>query len=223
MATSNISGRRANIGGSPTPTRITWLPAPFAIKSIKRNCWILPGNKPLKGPVVRKTQNDDSLRKIAPFITVDPLNDKEGKPLEDYLDEVNDEYALALNPYVDDPVAYLAYLPILENKEVVVVPKQRNCLPVVTACEDLFGINRKELMDLRFQMYCMYMTFRHTLNDGNISHHTRIMNERMLEMLVHESSAYAGMVRYFQTKPLGDLPWDFNIVRPAALTRPAAI
>lgn len=184
---------------------------------------ILPGNKALKGPAIKHTQTDTSLEKTAPFITVDPVNDLEGMPLEKYIEDINGEYALVINPYFEDPADYLAYLPILENKEVVVVAAQPEHQPVVKACEDLFGINRKELMDLRFQWYCIYMTFRHTLHDINISEATRTMNQNMLNRLMADASAYAGMIRYLQTRPVADLPWDFNIVPSPMIARPAAV
>jgi hypothetical protein len=173
---------------------------------------ILPGNQALKGPPIKNTHTNKKLEQIAPFITVDPVNDVEGMRLEDYMEEINSEYALVINPYFEDPSDYLAYLPILENKEIVVVAAHTDHLPVVKSCEDLFGINRKELMDLRFQWYCMYMTFRHTLEDPNISNSTRTMNQNMLNSMTQDSSPYAGMIRYFQKKPLTDLPWDFDIV-----------
>lgn|GEM_PF-427174 len=175
---------------------------------------ILSGNKPMKGPRIIASQTDKSLERMAPQLTVDPVNDHEGMPLAKLQNSMNAEYALAINPYFEDPSDYLAYLPILENKEVVVVPTQSRHRPVVEACESLFGINRQELMDLRFQWYCIYMTFRHTAEASNIPTPIRTMNENMVQSLVHDSSAYAGMIRYFQTKPLAALPWDFNIVVP---------
>jgi hypothetical protein len=56
------------------------------------------------------------------------------------------------------------------------------------------------------------MTYRHTLADPGISANTKLMNEARLTQLRSDKSAYAGMIRYFDTKNLDDLPWDFTIL-----------
>lgn len=165
----------------------------------------------LAGVQITKTMTDADLEILAPLLTVDPVDDKKGRKLKDFEKELRSEKALLVNPYTDDPTTFFAYLPILENKEVVIIANKTKYQKVVKACEDLFGLNRKELMDFRFQWYCNYMTYRHTLSDTGISQNTRLMTENRLLDMRSDESPYAGMIRYFETKNLEELPWDYNI------------
>lgn len=168
--------------------------------------------KQLKGPTIAAAMTDADLENLAPTLTVDPIDDTQGKKLQDFIKEVKKEKALLINPYFDDPAVYFAYKPILENNEVVVVPTKPKYENIIKACENLFGLNRKELLDLRFEKYCLYMTLRHTMTDNGISANTRQMTENRLAEMQSNKSAYAGMIRYFETKQLSELPWDFNIL-----------
>jgi uncharacterized protein (TIGR02646 family) len=163
------------------------------------------------GPSITATMTDEELEVLAPKLTVDPINNADGKDLEEFKNEHQSEKPLIINPYLDDPATYFAYQPILGNNEVLVVPAKVKYKKVIKACEDLFGLNRPELRDLRFQQYCFYMTFRHTLADSGISAGTRAMCQARLTQMSSGRSAYAGMIRYFETVPLEALPWDFNI------------
>ena len=166
----------------------------------------------LAGIQITPAISDAALQTLAPTLTVDPVNDTQGKELKNFTKELQKEKALLINPYFDDPSVYFAYKPIVENKEVVIIPTKTKYEKVIKICEDLFGLNRKELLDLRFQRYCLYMTLRHTLTDTAISANTRLMSQNRLNEMTADKSAYAGMVRYFDTKKLGELPWDYNIL-----------
>lgn len=166
----------------------------------------------LKGIEITPTMSDSELKSLAPALTVDPVDDNQGKKLNDFIKEIKKEKALLVNPYFDDPSVYFAYKPILENKEVAVVATKSKYEKIIKACENLFGLNRKELLDLRFQQYCLYMTLRHTLSDNTISANIKLMSQNRLTEMRVDKSAYAGMIRFFDTKTLNQLPWDFNIL-----------
>lgn len=168
--------------------------------------------KQLQGLQISTAMNDSVLESFAGTLTVDTVDDNQGKKLKDFLKEIKKEKALLVNPYFDDPSIYFAYKPILENKEVVIVATKPKYEKIIKACEDLFGLNRTELLDLRFQQYCLYMTLRHTLADDAISANTRIMSQNRLVEMTADKSAYAGMIRYFDKKTLNQLLWDFNIL-----------
>jgi hypothetical protein len=174
----------------------------------------------LSGPAVGAHSSDAALEQLAPLMTVDPVTDTAGMQLQDFIDGINKEYALIVNPYFEDPAEYFAYKPILENSEVVIIPAKDEYKQVIKACEDLFGINRQELMDLRFQWYCLYMTFRHTAADPGLSPNTKKMNTNRLKEMTQDFSPYAGMIRFFETKELAGLPWDFDIEVTGGLTAP---
>lgn len=168
--------------------------------------------KQLKGITVKSTMSDTQLEQLAPLLTVDPVDDIQGMPMKDYVKELKKEKALLVNPYYEDPAKFIAYKPVLETREVVVVPSKPAHAAIVKACENLFGMNRKELMDLRFQRYTMYMTLKHTLNEPVLSANIRTAVQNRLADMVSDKAAYAGMVRYFETRALSSLPWDFSIV-----------
>ena len=109
--------------------------------------------------------SDEQLETLAPRLTVDPINESEGMSYQEFEDSLLSEWALLVHPYFDEPSEYYAYKAILETKEVHVVPAQKQYADLIEAAEELFGINRTELLDLRFQWYCLYMTYRHTLDD----------------------------------------------------------
>lgn len=172
---------------------------------------ILNENAPMPGPVVTANLTDEQLKQMAPWITVDPVDDANGMHLTDFIELMNNEHSLIINPYYQDPSRYLAYLPILENKEVVVTPTMNAYKPVIKACEDLFGINRKELMDLRFTLYRNYMTFKYTLLSTKLEEPFKQEIRNRITEMTDASSPYAGMIRYFETCELSTLPWDFDI------------
>lgn len=168
-------------------------------------------NPAMKGPVVKSNYTDTKLNSMAPAITVDPVDDAAGMSLAELEEAMSGEFPLLIHPYFEDPAEYLAYQPILANKEVVVVPTRSEYAPVVEACESYFGINRKELMDLRFEHYCTYMTFKHTLTLPGLPAHFKTMLGNRIHELQADGSRYAGMIRYLETQPLASLPWDFNL------------
>lgn len=168
-------------------------------------------SKQLKGIQLSATMTDQQLAALANNLTVDPVDDTAGQRLKDHLKELKSEKALLINPYFDDPAKFLAYQPILETREVVVVPTKSNYSKVVKACENLFGINRQELMDLRFQTYTMYMTLRHTLAEPSLQAHLRTAAQNRINDMVADQSPYAGMIRYFEKRNLASLAWDFGI------------
>lgn len=168
-------------------------------------------NTIMKGPGVKASDTDTDLQAIAAHITPDPVNDSTGMPLADLLAAMNEEFALLPDPYIEDPAVYLAYKPVLANKEMMVVPAKPTHAPVVKACEDFFGINRKELLDLRFQHYCTYMTYKYTLTVTGLPAQISGMVTKRLNELNADGSAYAGMIRYLETQALSSLPWDFDL------------
>jgi uncharacterized protein (TIGR02646 family) len=168
-------------------------------------------NPAMKGPNILATDTDAQLLALAPSITPDPLNDAQGMPMASFIKAMDSEFALLIDPYVEDPALYLAYKPIIANKEVLVVPTKPAYKNIIKACEEFFGINRQELMDLRFQHYCLYMTYKHMLTLQNLPVQFRNMITHRLNELQKDGSQYAGMVRYLETLSLTSLPWDFDL------------
>lgn len=176
-------------------------------------------SKKLAGPAIRSNHSDNKLEQLAATITPDPVDSTLGVNYLDFENELKEEGALLVHPYFDDPEEYYAYKPILETQEVHIVPAKPKYKDVVKASNELFGINRTELLDLRFQWYCIYMTYRHTLADTGINANTRLMNQNRINEMLNGHLAYTGMVRYFQKQNLNDLPWRFDIIASSELAR----
>ena len=163
------------------------------------------------GPVIKKSMNDSQLVALAKKMTVDPVTDGAGMPMKKFLDTLKKERALIVNPYFQDPAEYFAYKPILANKEIIVLPLKPAHKAIVAACEKFYGINRQELRDERFRHYATYITYKYTLQASGIPAKLRKSIGRRLAEMQDGSLRYTGMIRYFETKKLEDLPWDFGL------------
>ena len=170
-----------------------------------------PAAQLMPGPQILGTMTDADLDALAATLTVDPVTDAEGMPLANFTNLHRAEKARILNPYYDDPEKHLAYQPILTNQEVLVVPRTPADELIVKACEKLYGVNRKELKKHRFQWYANYMTLRHTLDMLVAGTPVWQANKNRLAEMSQPFSPYVGMVRYFDTLALADIPWDFNL------------
>jgi uncharacterized protein (TIGR02646 family) len=170
-------------------------------------------------PVVKSNFSDEALKKLAEKMTSDAVNAVDGMSYEEFNRLHTEEGALLVHPYFENPEIYFAYRPILSAQEVHVVPAKPQYEDVVKAAEEMFGVNRTELLDLRFQWYSLYMTFRHTLADQSISQNVRTMNQLRLDAMLIGSQPYTGMVRYFQNQQLADLPWRFDMLVEPQLFR----
>lgn len=69
--------------------------------------------KQLKGIRVTRRMVDSTLENLAATLTVDPVDDAQGRRIADFQSEVNGETALLVNPYFDDPDEFFAYHPVL--------------------------------------------------------------------------------------------------------------
>jgi uncharacterized protein (TIGR02646 family) len=163
------------------------------------------------GPVIKPLMSDSQLVKLAKEMTVDPVKDSAGMPLKKFLETLKKERALILNPYFENPADYFAYKPILKNKEVVVVPLKPAHKAIVEACNRFYGINRQELRDERYRHYATYMTYRYTLSASGLPARLKKQVTRRIAEMTAGPLRYTGMIRYFETKALEDLPWDFGL------------
>ncbi len=168
-------------------------------------------NSRMPGLSVAATHTDEQLLAMAAALTPDPVDDTAGMPRQELHKAMAAEFSLLIDPYFEDPAEYLAYKPVLVNKEIVVVATKPAYEPVVEACNDFFGINRKELLDMRFQHYCTYMTYKHLLTLTSLPAQHRTMLQNRLKELTADGSRYAGMIRFLETKALTSLPWDFDL------------
>ncbi len=170
-----------------------------------------PKGKPWAEPAVKKGMTAAQLKAVAKAMTADALKDSDGMTQKQLADLMKAELALLIHPYFQEPSDYLAYLPIPETKEVLVVPVRASVKPVVEACEQFFGINRQELRDERYRHYALYMTFRQTLELASLPAKLKKSITKRIEEMTSGSLRYTGMIRWCEQQTLEKLPWDFDI------------
>ena len=148
-------------------------------------------------PVLSTTTTDAELEVLARSIAPDPCTDADGMPMTDFIHQHQLERPYLLNPYFDNPDEYYAWQvdPVLE--QVSLVPVDEAAVPFVTYAELLYGLNRKELKELRFFFYNLYNVYRLTLEDTGISLLTRERTQAAIESMKHISAPFASMIRYF--------------------------
>jgi uncharacterized protein (TIGR02646 family) len=140
---------------------------------------------------------DSEIQNLTKILTPDPLNEDEGLDYVTFKTAFDQERPLLVNPYYEDPEKFFAYEADEVLREVAVVPLRPELIPFVEASVDIYGLNRTELLDLRFRVFETYDTHRLTLEDDGISERTRRKNEIAIEQMKQPNALFAGMVRYF--------------------------
>ena len=163
------------------------------------------------GPAVSARLTAVRQSALARKLNPDPLNEQEGMTQRSFTAAIRKEKALIIDPYAEDPSVYLAYEAVVTTRQVLVRAASPAYQPVVDACEQYFGINRNDLADLRFQAYVHYMTYRHLLEEPRLPETLKKSIRLRLKEMAGEKAAYAGMIRYFDTQPLKDLLWSFDL------------
>jgi hypothetical protein len=179
----------------------------------KRDEFPLAANaKTLAAPALKPGMSEEQLKKLAQFMTCDAIADAEGMTMKKFSSAMQREHALLLHPYFQKPEYYLAYQAVPETKEVLAVPRRKSAEPVIEACDKLFGINRQELRDERYRHYATYIIYRQMLE------RVAIPDERLkqsirdrIEEMKSGKLRYTGMIRYFETKKLKELAWEYAI------------
>ena len=168
----------------------------------KRDAFPTAGPR-MTGPAVTATTTDDQLAMLAHHCAPDPINDADGMPLANFTQQHHHERPYLLNPYFDNPEFYYAWSvePVL--KQVLLVALNQAATPFVEQAEKFYGLNRKELTELRFFFFDLYDTLRVTLEDDGISAQTRSRVEASIETMKAAYAPFAGMIRYFDRQLRG--------------------
>lgn len=111
-----------------------------------------------------------------------------------------------LHPYLDDPERYIAYRVDSTNKDVwIVASKAKGAKNIVQACIDVFGLNREELLRLRYSHYetlaVLYKSYR-----MNLPKRVKAMIEDEFTRIMGASIPFAGMNRFFVRREWKVLP-----------------
>lgn len=166
-------------------------------------------NHKLSAPAVLSSSTDADLSALAGTLTVDPLQDAAGLEYTLFCQAHQAERPLSLDPYLDNPQNYFAYRYLDTTKEVFVEPITDDAKKLVNSCIKLFGLNRKELRDIRYRRLLEYRFHRQIIDDTSLPQLYRTGAANIIARnYIANSAEFAGMFRYFNERAIDPLP-DF--------------
>jgi len=158
-----------------------------------------------KAPTIRKNSTDKYLESIAGKVSVDPLS-RSGMSLTQFKKNHKSERPLSIDPYIDNPASYFAYDHNDSTREVIITPKTKKVEKIVDSSINLFGLNRKELRDLRYRGLIKYRFNRQVVETASDA----FLRQAGLNILDAEyyddKSEFSGMFNYYKKKKLIPLP-----------------
>lgn len=161
-----------------------------------------------QGPQINSSDSDDMLIQLAGKICPDPCIESEGMPYLEYETAHNAERPLLLNPYIDDPSIFFAWEVDHIKGYVKLIASDLSdelICKIITACEEDFGINRKELCQHRYDAYLAYAGSRLMSEDPSVPVNWRDFQLIRKNNYLKPESAYTGMLLYFESLPSSKL------------------
>ena len=159
----------------------------------------------LPAPVFDPQADDNALSLLAGSLAPDPFQDNDGLPAAQFLQQMNLEKALLVNPYFFDPADFFKWEEDEVLKEVRLGPLDNTpeAISVAQAAIDFLGINREELCNLRWKEYEKAKIFKDVLIDGNVS--TALLQDikHAIKDMMADDASFAGMIRYYVNKVWG--------------------
>lgn len=139
------------------------------------------------------------LRLMAARFAPDPLTDTEGFPMEDFTKAASMEKAGLIDPYTIDPEPFFKWVAEPVQKEVYIQPRAKNGAPAqaFSAVNEFLGLNRVELVRVRWTVYEPLETFKEELLSGQIQEPLLGKIKQQIRETTSASAPFAGMTRYF--------------------------
>lgn len=159
-------------------------------------------NPPLPNPPPNPWP-DEQRKSIAARFCPDPLHDEEGQPVADFLAATALEQASLIDPYAEDPADIFKYVVKDDLRQVHIAPQDENNPRHVRAYEasvEFLGLNREELLELRYEQYRTLNALRLAFESGQLPAAVREATRDVLKAAIDDSAEYAGMSRYFVNK-----------------------
>jgi hypothetical protein len=139
-------------------------------------------------------------RAIAAKLAPDPLNDDEGLPRADFLRAAAREKAGLVDPYLDDPESFFKWVVDPIQRRVAIAPRHPRRAAsrrAFEAAERCLGLNRDELLGLRYRKYADLETFRLVIDSGTIEGALLDRIQAQVRAMTAPEAEFAGMCRYF--------------------------
>jgi hypothetical protein len=155
-------------------------------------------NAAMKAPAVMKNMTDTKLKSLASKLYADPFD---AKAVQAFVKLHKKERPWLLNPYVDNPEAYLAWQADDTLREVEVIPAEgvSNAKKVCEAAIKFYGLNRTELKTLRYKIFKYFRVLKKAVQKVTIANADKKDFLVEIEDMKRSDAPFAAMVRYFDT------------------------
>ncbi len=173
-------------------------------QTFKSNHFPISGTK-LRAPRVTANTTDTRLETLSESICPDPLDQLS---LDAFVELHRREKAHLIDPYDTDPEKQLIWIANHESAElsVRIKPRVRNRAAKQQAIDELYGLNREELLKVRYQDFEKAEVLARALDamdaDSQIAEDIR----EMLRSMMSATHRFAGMIRYFVRKE-----WELDL------------
>lgn len=157
-------------------------------------------------PAVKSTTTAAKINALVGKISPDPVAITAGYTLAKFKTNHTKEKSLLLNPYFDDPSKHFAWEFDDNLKEVKLVPANNATITeqTVQACIDFYGLNRKELLGLRYKDFKTFRVVKKSLSQ-NLDAALKAEAEDVLKDMLADEAQFAGMLGYFNSLPVASL------------------
>lgn len=158
-------------------------------------------NQTFKGdrfPVAATPMNPGDVN-VPALLTPDPLDQAQGMSLATFHAQCTSEGPHLPDVYFDYPEDYFRWEADQVRKEVRIAARTSAPLHerAAEAAVSVLGLNRAELIGLRWQVFDDLQLFRELLDGGNLSAHHATSVRTKISAMMADDGEFAGMVRYF--------------------------
>jgi hypothetical protein len=153
---------------------------------------------PLPNPLPRGL-SDETFLTIAAGLAPDPLYDGDSYPMTKFLQTALREQPGLIDPYTVDPEPFFKWVADPVLKEVYIRPRHKtvSARRAYEATEKYLGLNRVELLRVRWTIYQIAETLKDALQSNRLEAPLRDKINAQLRCMMSGNAPFAGMVRYF--------------------------
>jgi hypothetical protein len=151
---------------------------------------------------------------LAPFLAPDPLNDAEGHPMSKFITAVKKEKAGLVDPYMVDPEPLFKWVaePVLKEVRLAARNNTVAAKRAFRAVDEFLGLNRPELVGLRWKTFKTLETFKRSLLSPAINTDPELRDEivSQIKEMMSNTAQFAGMARHFIRREWNDELENFD-------------
>lgn len=155
---------------------------------------------PIGGPMVTAQDSDQALAALVGTFAPDPIEVATSPSLVDFEAQFAGESPGLINPYLEDPEQFLAWLPDADLHEVSAAPLHREGHPFWRATKtiDVLGLNREELRRARWRTYQEVAALCEIYSSGCLDGTPKLKadTEAALKAAMEPDHSFAAMCRW---------------------------